>query len=110
MVESTAKQTKPVAVEAVQYLGGSKNAKEVVDWVRANGGEASWRASYEFDTNADGTGQSGWAEILYVVGNKEHKQVAINDWVVMTETGKFDPISPGVFEEAFDDPDPKPSP
>lgn len=110
VVTTTQKQTKPVSVEAVQFLGGSKNARDIVDWVRFNGGDASWRASYEFDTNADGTGQSGWAEVLLVTGPKGEKQAAVNDWIVMSETGKFEPISPSVFDAEYDDYEAPPEP
>lgn len=103
VVETTQKQTKPIQVVAVQFIGGSKNARDIVDWIRESGGDASWKASYEYDTNADGTGQNGWAEALLVVGNKGTKQAAVNDWIVMSEVSKFEPINPNAFEAEYDD-------
>lgn len=103
VVETTLKQTKPVQVEATQFIGGSKNAKDVVDWIRENGGDAEWKATYRFAQNVDGTGQNGWSEVLYIVTTKGEQPVGINDWVVKTESGKFDAVSPNAFEGSYDE-------
>lgn len=105
MVEEVTKQTKPEAIQAVQFTGGAANAIEVVDWVRQFLGYASWRGSYEFIQNPDGTGQQGWSEILTVgIGRRGSKTgtAVPTDWIAKNDQDEFEIISNTAFTNDYE--------
>ena len=94
MSDVVRKQTKPTFVEGKQFTGGSENGMTIVDWVRQNKGEASWKGSYQFSSNSYGTGQKGWTESLRVVTYVgANYQAAVGTWVIKDDLDRFEFVS-----------------
>lgn len=83
---------KPVYVEAMQ-LTSTDDLKPIADWVKLMGGDAVFGATFE----------GGPANYLEINGTAI-AQVARQDWVIRSSTGKWNVMSSSEFDQRFQRP------
>lgn len=92
---------KPKEVDAVQWHGGAEQARHIVDWICANGGDAQYREA--------GTRAYNGAAPMAPITTPEHISletsggpisVRMHDYIVRSERGVFTRSAPAPFEDA----------
>lgn len=81
---------KPVQVDAVQWDGTAESATEIINWISAQGGTAS----YHCDTPADCLKGVHTIDIRTLEGTM---QTSPNDYVIMGTKQEFYPCKPDIF-------------
>ncbi|WDH77921.1 hypothetical protein PTQ19_10345 [Microbacterium esteraromaticum] len=84
---------KPVEIEAM-WLGAYMDSQAIVNWIRANGGEAS---AYNTD---GGTGPVA----LFIHTLEGQMRADIGDWIIRGVQGEFYPCKPDIFEQTYQRP------
>lgn len=90
---------KPRVVEAMQWDGTVENATEIIDWVLAHGGTASYH-----DGNSDpATGElTDSIPHIAVKTLDSTARVFRWDWMMRGTVGEFYPCVPDVFLDAYE--------
>ena len=97
-------KTKPVEIEAIQFVGGPANGMDIVAWIGANGGKATWRNSAAPWTSEDGTaGHSGWPESLTIETLEGHMQAPEGWWIIRGTEGEFYPCADAPFHKKYEE-------
>lgn len=84
-------------VDARQFKGTVKNAKEIVAWVNANGGEASWQYTQQVFHNGQKVEVKVSENILSIYVDVEERGKPIQElqyakpgfWIIHKMTGEF---------------------
>ena len=78
-------------VSAIQLTGGRANGKALVDWVNANGGEASWVGAQAPYLLYDGTEMllSGRSEQLAIKTAGKSMVAVVGDYIMKNESNIF---------------------
>lgn len=84
-------QKRPVVVEARQL--DSENAGELVEWINANGGEASMRG---------GPGGGSRNGTLYIQTLEGTHHASVGDFVIRGVAGEFYPCKPSIFGATYE--------
>jgi hypothetical protein len=82
---------KPVVIEAMQYLWREpnySNAREIVDWIRAEGGEAMMPGPV-----------LRWLTIGALEGEMN---ASPGDWIIQGVRGEFYPCKPDIFAATYE--------
>ena len=80
---------KPVVIKAWQATG-IREMSRIVKWIKANGGEAKYRAPVNFGPCID---------IHTLEGTHEGRQ---GDWIIQGVRGEFYPCKPDIFAETYE--------
>ena len=78
---------KPVVIEAVQYLGGKKNAEEILNWIN----EAAFLAH-----------QSSINGNINITTIEGVMSASIDDWIIKGVKGDFYPCKPDIFDLTYE--------
>lgn len=96
-------QTKIVNIEAIQFTGGASNGMDIEAWVRANGGNATWRNEQAPWQSEDGTtGHSGIPEMLTIQTTDGYMEAPAGWWIIRGTEGEFYPISDETFQKKYE--------
>lgn len=82
---------KPVEVEAVQFMGGSASAAEIVRWINGNGGNAHYEPVY--------TDTVDWLLRIKTLEGQMH--AVPKDYIIRGVRGEFYPCKPDIFLETY---------
>lgn len=85
---------KPVEVEAVRFEGGPDDALEVIKWIQAGGGRASYE-TVDMDTIHGMIG-------IQTLEGRMH--ATPGDYIIRGVQGEFYPCKPGIFEQTYEMP------
>lgn len=98
-------QTKVVNIEAIQFTGGAANGMDIEAWVKAYGGNATWRNEMDPWQSEDGTeGHPGIPEMLTIHTPDDRYLEALPGWWIIRGTqGEFYPISDDAFKEKYEE-------
>lgn len=85
---------KPVIIRAMQFKGSTESATGILDWVLANGGNATYH-------DIDDPGEHvSWVRIDTLEGPMK---VRPGDWVIQGIKGEFYPHAGHFFKEAYEE-------
>lgn len=87
---------KPVVIEAMQWDGTPEDATDIIDWVLANGGTASYDPAF---VNRGGEDVS---QQLRVTTLDSVARLFPGDWMMRGTVGEFYPCKPDVFAESYE--------
>ncbi len=79
---------KPVVIEARNHTAMPEDIAAIIDWIRDNGGTATWRHDYD---------ASIVIQTLEGVMKAEP-----GDWVIRGVAGEFYPCKPDIFEATYE--------
>lgn len=95
---------KPISVKAIQFLGGASAGMDIEAWVKANGGNATWRNAALPWTSPQGTeGHSGWPETLSLETPNGWVEIRVGWWISQGSDGYFYPYNNVFFKENFEE-------
>lgn len=87
-------QKKPIVIEAAHWPGGADTATPIIDWVRANGGIASWFP-----------GESGAEHERILLDTLEGPvHASVGDWIIRGIAGEFYPCRDVIFLATYEPP------
>ena len=96
-------QSKIVNIEAIQFTGGASNGMDIETWIKANGGNATWRNEMAPWRSEDGTmGHDGIPEMLTIQTLEGFMEALPNSWIIRGTEGEFYPIRDEVFREKYE--------
>jgi len=97
-------QSKIVNIEAIQFTGGAANGMDIEAWVKAYGGNATWRNEIEPWTSEDGTvGHDGIPEMLTIQTLEGFMEAPPGWWIIRGTKGEFYPCRDDVFREKYEE-------
>lgn len=98
-------QTKVVNVEAIQFTGGAANGMDIEAWVKAYGGNATWRNEIDPWVSEDGTqGHPGIPEMLTIrTPDERYLEAEPGWWILRGLEGEFYPISDKAFRDKYEE-------
>lgn len=96
-------QSKIVNIEAIQFTGGAANGMDIEAWIKANGGNATWRNAMDPWQSEDGTeGHSGIPEMLTIQTLEGYMEAPPTWWIIRGTQGEFYPCRDDVFQEKYE--------
>lgn len=96
-------QSKIVNIEAIQFTGGAANGMDIEAWVKAFGGNATWRNEMEPWQSEDGTvGHDGIPEMLTIQTLEGFMEAPPGWWIIRGTKGEFYPCRDDVFREKYE--------
>ena len=96
-------QSKIVNIEAIQFTGGAANGMDIEAWVKAYGGNATWRNEIEPWASEDGTMLGPIPEMLTIQTPDEgFKEAQTGWWIIRGTEGEFYPISDETFQKKYE--------
>jgi len=97
--------TKPVKVQAVRFEGGPAAGMDLMKWVNAAGGNATWANAADPWTSPDdpSVGHNGWPEKLSLETSDGWKEVLVGWWIIRGTEDEFYPIEDSVFKKKYEE-------
>lgn len=96
-------RSKIVNIEAIQFTGGPANGMDIVAWVQAHGGNATWRNEMDPWTSEDGKeGHDGFPESLTIQTSQGFMETSPGDWIIRGVKGEFYPCPDDIFQEKYE--------
>lgn len=89
---------------AIQFTGGPGNGHDIVNWVKAQGGNATY-VPYEPPYRPQGpdeTGHDGWPEVIQIEGIETWKEASVGWWIVQDPESVFETYRPERFNSKFE--------
>lgn len=82
---------KPVVIEAVQWDGSSRMARNIVDWIERGGHSAQTDVL------------DGGHEVIFIETLEGTMFARSRDWIVKGVKGEFYPVAPDIFAETYEE-------
>ena len=96
-------QSKIVNIEAIQFTGGAANGMDIEAWVKAFGGNATWRTHIDAWQSEDGNeGHGEIPEILTIQTLEGYMEAPPSWWIIRGTKGEFYPCRDDVFQEKYE--------
>lgn len=96
-------QSKIVQIKAIQFTGGAANGMDIEAWVKANGGNATWRNEMAPWQSEDGReGHGGMPEMLTIESLEGFMEAPPSWWIICGTKGEFYPCRDDVFREKYE--------
>jgi hypothetical protein len=80
---------RPIVAHVMKFTGGRQNAWEVMDWVRKDGFQASWR-------------DAGSAQSITIDRGDDYIVMELNDYLVRDWQGNFEHLVPVEFHKKYE--------
>ena len=95
-------QTKPAEIVAVQYNGGTSDGLDIVQWIKNNGGQASYIAPQAAYLENDFNFPEIHEKLDIMTDTGLYAQVHPGFWVIQGTAGEFYPCPPDVFANKYE--------
>jgi hypothetical protein len=98
-------QSKIVSVRAIQFIGGAANGMDIVAWINAFGGNATWRNQMDPWQSEDGlNSHPGIPEMLTIqTPDSRFLEASVGWWIIQGTQGEFYPVSNDAFHEKYEE-------
>lgn len=93
--------SKPVQIEALQFLGNPENATPIINWVLDNGGSATWTEEQWF-LDVHKKDKYSVPEHLSIRTPEGTMRADIGDYIIRGLIGEFYPCKPEVFAAKYE--------
>lgn len=91
-----------VNIEAIQFTGGAANGMDIEAWVKAYGGNATWRNTIDAWQSEDGSeGHPEIPEALTIQTFEGYTEAQPGWWIVRGTEGEFYPCRDDVFRKKY---------
>lgn len=89
---------KPVVIDAIKLIGGTKNIKDILEFMGQKVDTTFSRSSEEFDNYCSIVNKTG-----LIIKTLEGTMIAsIGDYVIKGVNGEFYPCKPDIFEKTYE--------
>ena len=95
-------QTKPADIIAVQYNGGAADGLDIVQWIRNNGGQASYIAPQPAYLENDMNFPEIEEKLDVMTDTGLYAQAYPGYWVIQGTEGEFYPCPPQIFANKYE--------
>ena len=95
-------RTKPADIIAVQYNGGAADGLDIVQWIRNNGGQASYIAPQPAYLENDMNFPEIEEKLDVMTDTGLYAQAYPGYWVIQGTEGEFYPCPPDVFANKYE--------
>ena len=90
---------KPVVIEAMQWDGTAAGASDVIDWILAGGGTATYMCTDPVRCSEHNGDTPHSVVIRTLEGNMD---TGLNDFVIRDIQGEFYPVKPDILEATYE--------
>ena len=95
-------KTKPAEIIAVQYNGGAADGLDIVQWIRTNGGQASYIAPQPAYLENDMNFPEIEEKLDIMTDTGLYAQAHPGFWVIQGTEGEFYPCPPDIFANKYE--------
>lgn len=100
---ATVFQSIPSEIVAIQFTGGGSQGRDIEAWIKANGGNATWREAAEpYHPEGDEPGHDGWPETLQIETDAGWTEAKVGYWVIQGTEGEFYLCRPDAFDRKYE--------
>lgn len=95
--------SKPVEIVAIQFTGGAGLGLDIVAWINANGGQASYiHAAEPYHPEGDEPSHDGWDERIQIQTLEGFMEVTAGTWLIQGTEGEFYPCKDSIFRKKYE--------
>lgn len=95
-------RSKPVEIEAFQWVGTPEAATPILNWIDDNGGTANWTEAHEGYSGADGSYPEQPEDAILIRTLEGEMRATAGDWIIRGTEGEFYPCKDSVFRRKYE--------